>query len=134
MPFSTASRWGPVFSGGERLHPDLRVDAQRQSRARFALSVRGYVGYAVSVATGSWILSFVARSSSSPLLGVAMQILVFRRMEGQDLRQTMVTIGLSIVFADLMLWAFAATSIRSRRRARWLADHLAVRHCRQVLR
>ena len=27
-------------------------------------------------------------------------------MEGQDLRQTMVTIGLSIVFADLMLWAF----------------------------
>ena len=35
-----------------------------------------------------------------------MQFLVFRRMEGQDLRQTMVTIGLSIVFADLMLWAF----------------------------
>ena len=35
-----------------------------------------------------------------------LQILVFRRMEGQDLRQTMVTIGLSIVFADLMLWAF----------------------------
>ena len=35
-----------------------------------------------------------------------MQILVFRRIEGQDLRQTMVTIGLSIVFADLMLWAF----------------------------
>jgi branched-chain amino acid transport system permease protein len=27
-------------------------------------------------------------------------------MENQDLRQTMVTIGLSIVFADLMLWAF----------------------------
>ena len=30
----------PVFSGGERLHPDLRADAQRQSRARLALSVR----------------------------------------------------------------------------------------------
>jgi len=38
------------------------------------------------------------------LLGVVLQIVVFRRMEGQDLRQTMVTIGLSIVFADLMLW------------------------------
>ena len=35
-----------------------------------------------------------------------MQVFVFRRMEGQDLRQTMVTIGLSIVFADIMLWAF----------------------------
>src|SRR5215510_5483530 len=49
----------------------------------------GYVGYAISASTGSWILSFI----------------VARRMEGQDLRQTMVTIGLSIVFADLMLWA-----------------------------
>ena len=33
-----------------------------------------------------------------------MQVLVFRHMEGQDLRQTLVTIGLSIVLADLMLW------------------------------
>jgi branched-chain amino acid transport system permease protein len=40
------------------------------------------------------------------LIGILLQIAVFRRMEGQDLRQTMVTIGLSIVFADLMLWAF----------------------------
>ena len=38
--------------------------------------------------------------------GEVLQIVVFRRMEGQDLRQTMVTIGLSIVFADLMLWVF----------------------------
>jgi branched-chain amino acid transport system permease protein len=66
----------------------------------------GYVGYAVSVATGSWLLSFVAAFIVVALVGVAMQLLVFRRMEGQDLRQTMVTIGLSIVFADLMLWAF----------------------------
>jgi branched-chain amino acid transport system permease protein len=66
----------------------------------------GYIGYAVSVATGSWLLSFVAAFIVVALVGVAMQILVFRRIEGQDLRQTMVTIGLSIVFADLMLWAF----------------------------
>ena len=31
---------------------------------------------------------------------------IFRFMEGQDLRQTLVTIGLSIVLADLMLWGF----------------------------
>jgi branched-chain amino acid transport system permease protein len=66
----------------------------------------GYVGYAVSVWTGSWILSFIIAFVAVALVGVALQILVFRRMEGQDLRQTMVTIGLSIVFADLMLWAF----------------------------
>jgi branched-chain amino acid transport system permease protein len=66
----------------------------------------GYIGYAVSAATGSWLLSFIAAFIVVALVGVAMQILVFRRIEGQDLRQTMVTIGLSIVFADLMLWAF----------------------------
>ena len=66
----------------------------------------GYVGYAISVWTGSWILSFVVAFIAVALVGVVLQILVFRRMEGQDLRQTMVTIGLSIVFADLMLWAF----------------------------
>ncbi len=66
----------------------------------------GYVGYAISVWTGSWILSFIIAFVAVALVGVVLQILVFRRMEGQDLRQTMVTIGLSIVFADLMLWAF----------------------------
>jgi branched-chain amino acid transport system permease protein len=66
----------------------------------------GYVGYAVSVWTGSWILSFIIAFLVVALVGVVLQLVVFRRMEGQDLRQTMVTIGLSIVFADLMLWVF----------------------------
>jgi len=66
----------------------------------------GYVGYCVSVWTGSWILSFIVAFVAVGLIGVLLQIIVFRRMEGQDLRQTMVTIGLSIVFADLMLWTF----------------------------
>ena len=66
----------------------------------------GYVGYYVSTWTGSWLLGLVLAFLVVAAVGVALQILVFRRMEGQDLRQTMVTIGLSIVFADLMLWAF----------------------------
>jgi branched-chain amino acid transport system permease protein len=66
----------------------------------------GYVGYGISASTGSWVLSFVIAFLAVALVGVLLQIVVFRRMEGQDLRQTMVTIGLSIVFADLMLWAF----------------------------
>jgi branched-chain amino acid transport system permease protein len=65
----------------------------------------GYVGYAISASTGSWILAFIVAFVLTALVGILLQLLVFRRMEGQDLRQTMVTIGLSIVFADLMLWA-----------------------------
>jgi branched-chain amino acid transport system permease protein len=65
----------------------------------------GYVGYAISASTGSWLLSFIVAFILTALVGMLLQVIVFRRMEGQDLRQTMVTIGLSIVFADLMLWA-----------------------------
>ncbi|WP_108517230.1 branched-chain amino acid ABC transporter permease [Bradyrhizobium algeriense] len=66
----------------------------------------GYIGYAISTWTGSWVLGFIIAFIGVALVGVVLQIVVFRRMEGEDLRQTMVTIGLSIVFADLMLWVF----------------------------
>lgn len=66
----------------------------------------GYVGYVVGVASGSWLLAFAAAASASALLGLVLQWGVFRRMEGEDLRQTLVTIGISIVVGDLMLWVF----------------------------
>jgi branched-chain amino acid transport system permease protein len=64
----------------------------------------GYVGYDVATATGWWILAFVAAFVVVALLGIVLQFLVFRRMEGEDLKQTLVTIGISIVLADIMLW------------------------------
>ena len=66
----------------------------------------GYVGYSTVQWTGSWLLSFVAAFLAVAVAGVALQVLVFRRMEGQDIRQTLVTIGISIVLADLMLWVW----------------------------
>ncbi len=70
----------------------------------------GYFGYLTSDATGSWLLAFVVAFIVAAVLGVALQVFVFRRMEGQDLRQTLVTIGISIVLADLMLWWFGGNS------------------------
>jgi len=70
----------------------------------------GYFGAMTVDATGSWLFSFVVAFLVAALLGVALQIFVFRRMEGQDLRQTLVTIGISIVLADVMLWAFGGNS------------------------
>lgn len=63
-----------------------------------------YVGYSVGEATGSWTLALFAGFLSSALAGVLMQVLLFRRMEGQEMRQTLVTIGLSIVMADVFMW------------------------------
>ncbi|MCB1451291.1 MAG: branched-chain amino acid ABC transporter permease [Nitratireductor sp.] len=64
----------------------------------------GYIGYEVANTTGWWILSFVAAFIVVGLLGIILQYVVFRRMEGEDLKQTLVTIGISIVLADIMLW------------------------------
>ena len=68
----------------------------------------GYVGYNSIAWTGSWLLGLIIGFAASALVGIALQVLVFRRMEGQELRQTMVTLGISIVMADLMLWVFGA--------------------------
>jgi branched-chain amino acid transport system permease protein len=62
-----------------------------------------YIGFEIGDRTGSWFLAVVAGFLSAAVFGILLQILVFRRMEGQELRQTMVTIGISIVAADLML-------------------------------
>ena len=66
----------------------------------------GYIGYEVADHTGSWLFSFVVAFILIGALGVILQLVVFRRMEGEDLRQTLVTIGISIVVADLMLWVW----------------------------
>ena len=67
-----------------------------------------YVGWFVGEHTGSWLLAVCAGFLSAAILGLVMQLLVFRHMQGQDLRQTLVTIGLSIVLADVMLWIWGA--------------------------
>ena len=66
----------------------------------------GYVGYEFATLTGYWLLAFPAAFIVVAALGVLMQVFVFRPIEGQELRQTLVTIGISIVLADLLLWAW----------------------------
>jgi branched-chain amino acid transport system permease protein len=44
------------------------------------------------------------------LIGLLMQRFIFSKMEGEELRQTLVSIGLSIIFADLMLWWWGGQS------------------------
>jgi branched-chain amino acid transport system permease protein len=84
-----------------------------------------YIGFDVAQLTGSWFLGAAGGFVAMALVGVLLQVGIFRRMEGQELRQTLVTIGLSIVLADLMLafwggktyqfdppeWLFGATPL-----------------------
>lgn len=66
----------------------------------------GYVGFIIAEKTGWWLLAIAGGFLSAAVAGLLIQVLILRHMQGQDLRQTMVTIGLSIVIADLLLWTF----------------------------
>ncbi len=72
----------------------------------------GYIGYSVSTYTGSWIIGLLLAFVVAAIVGIIMQVLIFRWMEGQDLRQTLVTIGLGIIFADLMLWGYGGDTFQ----------------------
>lgn len=66
----------------------------------------GYIGFIVAEKTGFWVLALAAGFLGAAIVGLLIQVLILRHMQGQDLRQTMVTIGLAIVIADLLLWTF----------------------------
>jgi branched-chain amino acid transport system permease protein len=66
----------------------------------------GYVGYVIGDKSGSWIVAVAAGFAAAALFGLVLQIGVFRFMHGEDMRQTMVTIALSIMMADILLWIF----------------------------
>jgi branched-chain amino acid transport system permease protein len=68
----------------------------------------GYLGFFVAQYTGWWVLGLAAGFLGAALAGLLMQVTIFRFMPGQDLRQTMVTIALSIVIADLLMWGIGA--------------------------
>jgi branched-chain amino acid transport system permease protein len=62
-----------------------------------------YIGYEVAQRTGIWLLGVGAGCAAMAVVGLLMQVVIFRRLEGDELRQTLVTLGISIVAADLML-------------------------------
>src|SRR5262245_44734875 len=72
-----------------------------------------YIGYEVVSRTESWLLGVAAGFAALAIIGLVMQVVVFRRLEGDDLRQALVAIGISIVAADLMLavWTGATYQI-----------------------
>src|SRR5216110_1164881 len=49
-----------------------------------------YIGYEVTSRTESWLLGVAAGFAALAVIGLVMQVAVFRRLEGDDLRQALV--------------------------------------------
>lgn len=62
-----------------------------------------YLGYEALALSGNWFVAVAVGFAAMALVGIVLQMLVFRHLEGQDLRQTLVSLALSIIVADLML-------------------------------
>lgn len=65
--------------------------------------IGAYVGYDVASMSGYWALALLGGAIGAALAGVLMQFFLLDRFQGQDLRQALITIGLSIIAADLLL-------------------------------
>lgn len=68
------------------------------------LMLGGYVGYSVVEFTGSWSLGVIGGGLAAALAGGLVQAGVLGWMQGDELRQTLASIAISIIMADLMLW------------------------------
>jgi len=62
-----------------------------------------YVGWSIGDTTGNWFLAAILAPLGVALVGIILQQVLLRRIQGQDLREALVTIGVSIVVADLLL-------------------------------
>src|SRR6266566_6837949 len=67
----------------------------------------GYIGWSIGNATGNWVLAVILAPLGVAVVGVILQQALLRRIQGQDLREALVTIGVSIVVADLLLARYA---------------------------
>jgi branched-chain amino acid transport system permease protein len=71
-----------------------------------AMTGRGYSVQPVDVNTWEWVLPLLTAMGLIALLGVVIQQLFLRWNQGQDLRQALITIAISVIVADQVIAHF----------------------------
>ncbi len=70
----------------------------------------GWVGFHVLQSTGEWGLGLLAATAIAAAVGLVMQQLFLRWNQGQDIRQAMITIAISVIMADQILSWFGGNA------------------------
>jgi branched-chain amino acid transport system permease protein len=71
----------------------------------------GYLGLVTLGATGSWIVALLVGALGVALGGGVLERLVFRRVRGLELPEVLLSVGISLVLADLALARFGGDSL-----------------------
>jgi branched-chain amino acid transport system permease protein len=71
----------------------------------------GYIGWSVVKTTGNWPLALLVGGLSIALLGYGFERTMLGRVRGKDLPETLLTVALSMIIADVCLIFWARTAI-----------------------
>jgi branched-chain amino acid transport system permease protein len=71
----------------------------------------GYLGLVTLGATGSWLVALLVGALGVALGGGVLERLVFRRVRGLELPEVLLSVGISLVLADLALAQFGGDSL-----------------------
>lgn len=63
----------------------------------------GYVGLSVMNHTGSWVVALLTGGVVTALLAFVTEYFLLRRVRGNNMRETLVTLSIAIIVADLMI-------------------------------
>ena len=96
--------------------------------------IGGYIGYVTVRHTGNFYLALLLASMVVCFLGMTMERFFLRDLEGQDLRQMLMTMGITLIFQDILLLIFEGLPLNMPLPA-WAAGSVrAGSHSFQVLR
>lgn len=70
----------------------------------------GYIGYVVVRATGNWLFGAIVAAAAVGLVGLFIHQVLIKRFQDDDMRVALITLGVSIVGADLMFAVFGGTA------------------------
>lgn len=65
--------------------------------------IGAFVGVTVGLRTGNFVLAVIAATASAGVLGMVIELLL-RRMPRDPLPQVLLTLGLTFIFTDIVLW------------------------------
>ncbi|GAA4699724.1 branched-chain amino acid ABC transporter permease [Nocardioides conyzicola] len=105
---SSAALYFIVASGFTLIFGLLRVT--NLAHGSFYLA-GGYIGYSIHEAIGSWLLALAGAGLAVGAMGLVFQVLLLRRVASDPIRESLLTIGLTVVVADVTLSVWGGTAL-----------------------